>query len=289
MNKHYFILILFLLSLSSCDFFQIRNKNNKDQIVASVGNVNLYKNDLESLFEGELNEKDSLLIVNNFIENWARKQIILQKATFNLSAEKETELNLMIKEYKEDLYINSYKNALVSQNLDTIIHKEIIKEFYIANQNIFRLKEEIVKFRYLNFHSESNDRKKIKEFFLVSNALELDSILYSEHKYTINQLNDSTWFTYRDFVKTNPIIESLIKKNVLRKNHFIEVKDSINTHFIKISDYKVRNDIAPLEHVAEVIRQMIIHKKKLKYINELDNKLIEDAINNNTFKKYSNE
>lgn len=286
MYKNLFILVLFLTLVFSCDFFQLKNKNNSDEIVASVGNTHLYKSELESLYEANLSKSDSLLISNNFIENWARKQIILQKATFNLSAEKEAELNGMIDEYREDLYINSYKDALVSQNIDTLIHKETIKEFYIANQNIFRLKEEIVKFRYLQFHSESRDRKKIKELFLLSSGIELDSILYEDYKYTINQLNDSTWFTYRDFSKTNPIIETLSKKNVLRKNHFIEVKDSVNTHFIKINDMKVRNEIAPLEHVEVVIKQMIIHKKKLKYIYELDNKLIEDAINNNTFKKY---
>jgi len=284
--KSSYILVLLLFSFYSCDFFQLKNKNIEEQIVASVGPTHLYKSDLQSLYEGNLDEKDSLLITHNFIENWARKQIILQKATFNLSAEKEAELNAMIAEYKEDLYINSYKDALVSQNIDTLIHKETIKEFYIANQNIFRLKEEIVKFRYLQFHSESRDRKKIKELFLLSSGIELDSILYEDYKYTINQLNDSTWFSYRDFSKTNPIIETLNKKSVLKRNHFIEVKDSVNTHFIKINDCKVRNEIAPLEHVEEVIKQMIIHKKKLKYIYELDNKLIEDAINNNTFKKY---
>lgn len=286
MYKSSYILVLFLLSITSCDFFQLKNTDKEEVIVASVGAAHLYKSDLQQLYDGNLNERDSLLITNNFIENWARKHIILQKATFNLTAEKETELKRMIAEYREDLYINSYKEALVSQNIDTIIHKETIKEFYIANQNIFRLKNEIVKFRYLNFHSESSDRKKIKELFLLSNGIELDSILYKDFKFTINQLNDSTWYSYRDFLKTNPILETIDKKSVLRKNHFIEVKDSINTHFIKINDLKMRYEIAPLEHVEKVIEQMIIHKNKLKYINELDNKLIEDAINNKTFKKY---
>jgi len=284
--KYGYIVALFLLSLYSCDFLQLKNKGNTDEIVASVGTTHLYKSDLESLYAGDISETDSILITNNFIENWARKQIILQKAAFNLTKEKETELKNMIGEYSDDLYINSYKEALVAQNIDTLVYKESIKDFYIANQNIFRLKEEIIKFRYLDFHSESADRKKLKELFLKSNSLVLDSILYKDYKYTINRLNDSTWFTYRDFMKINPIIETLNKNSVLRKNHFIAVQDSTNTHFVKVIDFKMRNEIAPLELVSPVIKQMIIHKKKLEYINELDNKLIEDAIKNNTFKRY---
>ncbi len=286
MYRSFYILILVVFSFISCDFFQLKDTANDEEIVASVGSVNLYRTDLNNLYEPDINERDSLLITNNFIENWARKQIILQKASLNIPADKKAVLMQMIDEYREDLYINSYKDALVSQNIDTIIHEETIKDFYIANQNIFRLKEEILKFKYLNFNSQSADRKKIKELFQLSSSMELDSILYKDIRFSINQLNDSTWYTYKDFLKTNPILEVIDKKSVLRKNHFIEETDSVNTHFIKIKDVRKRNEIAPLEHVEEVIKTMIIHKKKLKYINELDSKLIEDAIKNNTFKKY---
>ncbi len=286
MYKRFYILILFIFSFFSCDFFQLKDNAIDEEIVASVGSVNLYRIDLKNLIEADISERDSLLITNNFIENWARKQIILQKASLNIPADKKDVLMQMIEEYREDLYINSYKDALVSQNIDTLIHEETIKDFYIANQNIFRLKEEIIKFKYLNFNSESVDRKKIKELFQLSSSLELDSILYKDIRFSINQLNDSTWYTYKDFLKTNPILETIDKKNVLRKNHFIEEQDSVNTYFIKIKDVRIRNEIAPLEHVEEVIKTMIIHKRKLNYINELDSKLIEDAIKNNTFKKY---
>ena len=163
MYKYGYIAILFLMSLYSCDFFHLKNKDTTEYIVASVGSTHLYKTDLESLYDPDLSEADSILITNNFIENWARKQIILQKATFNLTAEKEAELKEMIDDYRDDLYINSYKDALVSQNLDTLVHRETIKDFYIANQNVFRLKEEIIQFRYLRFHSESANRIKLKE------------------------------------------------------------------------------------------------------------------------------
>lgn len=286
MYRYLSIVALFLFSLNSCDFFQLKDKSDKKGIIASVGTTNLYRSDLESLYDADINEADSILITNNFIENWARKQIILQKAAFNLTKEKEAELKEMIDEYSDDLYINSYKEALVAQNTDTIVYQESIENFYIANQNIFRLNEEVIKFRHLDFYSESVDRKKLKQLFLTSNSLVLDSILYRDYKYTINHLNDSTWYTYRDFMRTIPIIESVNKNSVLRKNHFIELNDSTKTHFIQVIDYKMRNEIAPLEHVSQVIKQMIIHKKKLEYINELDNKLIEDAIKNNTFKRY---
>ncbi len=105
-------------------------------------------------------------------------------------------------------------------------------------------------------------------------------------KFAISHLNDSTWFSYKDLTKSIPILKSIDKKRFLRKNNFIELKDSINTFFIGIKDFKVGNDIAPLEYVTPVIKQMILHKKKLTYISELNNKLIEEAIQNEIYKRY---
>lgn len=284
-NKLY-IVVLFLLSTYSCDYFRLRNSSDSDQIVASVGSNHLYKRDLLFLYEGELADKDSLMITNTFIENWAKKQVILQKARFNISEEKEEKLKEMLDNYRDDLYINSYKNALVAQNLDTLISSKAINDFFTDNQNVFRLKEEILQFKYLSFNTESTNVSNIKKQFLKPNNTDLDSILFNDLKYSINQLNDSIWFTYKDFINFNDTFNRLEKNKVLKKNHFIEIKDSVNTHFINIVDFKSRNEIAPLEHVTPIIKQMILHKKKLEYINELDNKLIEEAIKNNTFKRY---
>ncbi len=286
MFRFRYIVFVFFISIYSCDYFNLKSDVDKGEIVASVGSSFLYKKDLSTLYEGELSTEDSLVITNNFIENWAQKQIILQKATFNLSDEKEIELKKMLENYREDLYINSYKDALVAQNSDTIIHKEEIRNFYIANQNIFRLKEEVFQYKYLNFVSESVDKKKFKKLFIQHNTVEIDSIVLNDLKYAVSHLNDSIWVTYKDLTKSIPIIKSIDKKNLLLKNHFIELKDSINIHFISIKDFKLVNEIAPLEYVIPVIKQMILHKKKLKYINELDNKLIEEAIQNKTYKRY---
>ncbi len=285
MFKYRYIFVVFFIALYSCDYFNLKKEDN-GEIIASVGSTVLYKKDLSNLYENGLTVEDSTNITNNFIENWARKQIILQKATFNLSDKEETELKKMIDIYREDLYINTYKNDLVAQNLDTVVRKEEIRDFYSANQHIFRLKEEVFQYKYLSFLTESVDAKNIKKLFIKYDAIEIDTLVMNDLKFAISHLNDSTWFSYKDLTRSIPILKSIDKKRFLRKNNFIELKDSINTFFIGIKDFKVGNDIAPLEYVTPVIKQMILHKKKLTYINELNNKLIEEAIQNEIYKRY---
>jgi hypothetical protein len=275
------------LLFSSCDYLHLKKVDESKEIVAKVGDKALYRDDLAQLFDGAINPSDSALISNNFIENWAKKQIFLQKAALNLSPEKEDILNDMVNEYRDDLFINSYKEALVSQNIDTIIPDETIQKFYTANQNIFRLNEELLKYRELSFSTESGlDTKEIKKLFIQNTTESREQLLADELKYVAMQLNDSVWFTFTDFLKRNPMLKTKKKSDILYKNKFIEIKDSINTHFISIDDFLGRNKIAPLKYVKPVIKQMILHQKKLKYINELEDQLIDEAIQQNKYIKY---
>jgi hypothetical protein len=263
----------------------LKNNDFSDEIVASVGDKYLYKKDLLPLYNKDIKGEDSLTITRNFIEIWARKQIILQKAALNLPLEKEIALEKMVEEYRNDLFINSYKEALVTQNLDTIISNETIRKFYIANQNIFRLNEELIQYKYICFDSEIKDTKLIKEQFLATDNKEsVEEILGDELKYKTIQLNDSVWNRYVDFLKFIPEVKKISKNKILNNDYFFELHDSVYTHFIRVNKYLNRNEIAPIEYVKPVIKQMILHQKKLSYIKNLEDQLIDEAIQNNTYK-----
>ncbi len=280
-----YIFIGFLGVLTSCEYLQLKNDKVSDEVVASVGKKHLYKRDLLSLYTTDLDRKDSLLITHNFIETWARKQIFLQKSSLNISIEKERILEKMVDEYREYLFINTYKEALVSQNLDTIIRSKTIEDFYIANQNIFRLNEEMIQFKYISFDNKNElDAKSILKLFKADDAVSVEKLLEEELKFSIIQLNDSVWFTYSDFLKEAPIVRAIDKKRVLNNNYFFQSNDGKYTHFVKINTFLKRNEIAPLEYVKPVIKQMIIHQKKLKYIKDLEDQLIDEAIQNETYK-----
>ena len=274
-----------MFSIGSCDYLNFNSEDTSNEIVASVGSKNLYKNDLLALYSVDMNSKDSAIVINNFIENWAKKQIYLQKAALNLPKEKEEALENMVSEYRDDLFINSYREALVAQNLDTIISDDTILNFYTANQAIFKLNEELIKYKYLSFNTNSMDVNKTKDLFS-SDAIEsVEQLLEEEFKFSVFQLNDSVWCSYSDLVKSDVFIKSLNKYSILKKNTFIQEKDSVNTHFIQVKDVLKRNEIAPLAYVKPVIKQMILHKKRLQYLKELEDKLIQEAINNNSYIK----
>ncbi len=279
-----YILLLFLI-FQSCKYFDFKKQD--DQIIASVGSAHLYKSDLEKNLKNTISVNDSAIITQNFIENWARKQIILQKAAFNLTAEKKEEFNILVEDYQNDLYINSYKEAMLAQNLDTVIRSEEMEAFYDKNKAIFKLKEDILQYKYVILSKDIVFKPRdFDRYFRTHSSREIDSLLYVEFKFFVGQLNDSVWYSYKDFALTHDQFKSLNKKQVLKPNYFTTFQDDENYYFIHIKDVKNKTEMAPMDYVKPDIKQMLLHKKKLDYIKDLDHRLIEEAIENNKYKRY---
>ena len=140
----YTIVILFSIILfSSCDVFTIEEKKDvKSEIIAIVNTEKLFKEDIKSILPENVSKQDSIIIVSSFVKDWAVKRLLLDKAKKNSSLESVNEIDNLVKDYKESLLINNYKEELVKQQLDTIITEEEIV-FLIS---ILKQKNDQVKF-----------------------------------------------------------------------------------------------------------------------------------------------
>jgi hypothetical protein len=99
-------------------------------------------------------------------------------------------------------------------------------------------------------------------------------------------LNDSTWVKVEDVLLKNPKFKEILKEKLLKKTKFIQKEDSLGLYLVAVKDVLKRNDIAPLNYITPTIRQMILHKRKLSLIREIEKTLINDAIQNKNFKEY---
>ena len=77
------------------------------------------------------------------------------------------------------------------------------------------------------------------------------------------------------------------KIQFLKENDYIESEDKDYLYFIKILEYKISDQISPLQFVKDEIENIIINKRKLKLSNQLEEKIYNQAKKNNDFKIYS--
>ncbi len=281
--KHLHIYILSIIILQSCNYFTI--KNDAKQSVARVNNTYLYKDDLKNIFTNDISSQDSTLIANNYINNWIKQQLLLSKAQLNLENKTE-KFEELVKKYREDLFINSYKEAVVKQYLDTIITNTDIDKFYKENNQNFKLNEELVKLKYIKIGKDVLNKKELIRLFNSSKKEDLESLNSKELSLKSHHLNDSVWVKYSDVLFKIPIFEVDDKNELLKKDNFIQKEDSLSLYLVAIKQVLNRNEIAPKSYITPTIIQMILHQRKLLVLRNIEETLIDDATKKQQFEIY---
>ena len=278
-----FIFIILAVILTSCSFFQ---KTDDRKPVARVNDSYLYQEDIKNLITDGISEEDSTLVVQNFINRWATQKIFVDGAMINLNEEKQATFNKLVEQYKHDLYTKAYIEALVKKNMDTAVANKEAEVYYENNKEVFKLNEELIKFRYIHVDEEIIDFDVIEEKFKRFNLEDkkhLDSISIQFKSFS---LNDSIWIKVSQVIDKIPIINPENKNQLLKKSNFVQLKDSLGVYLMQINDVLVRNDTAPLEYVKPTIDQIVINRRKLEFIRELEKDITKDAIKNKQFEIY---
>ncbi|NLP57937.1 peptidyl-prolyl cis-trans isomerase [Lutibacter sp. B1] len=281
--KKIFYYITALLLLQSCDYFTI--KSDTREPVARVNDTYLYKDDLKNIFTKGATQQDSILLTKSYINNWIKQQLLLDKAQINLE-NKSVEFEGLVKKYREDLYINSYKEAVVKQYLDTVITSNDIDKFYSENGNNFKLNEELVKLRYIKIGKNVLNQKELIKLFKSSKKEDMDSLKAKELFLKSHHLNDSIWVKYSDLIAEIPIFKTIDKNDLLKKENFIQKEDSLSLYLVTVKQVLQRNEIAPKSYITPTIKQMILHQRKLLLLRNIEETLIDDANKKEQFEIY---
>lgn len=283
----YVTYISVLLFAVSCGSFINESVENKP--IARVGETFLYTEDVAHLMYDGITETDSATIVTNFLNNWASKQLLLSKAKVNLPQEKLTEFDGLVSDYRTDLYTRAYKDALVSQAADSMVTKSQMRSFYEKEKENFRLKEQLVKIRFIQlpkqFLNKQTVIKKLKSF-KSADIVFLDSIGVQFKKLNFN---DSIWVQSTRLINEIPPLTLENQDKYLKKSQFFELEDAMGVYLTKVVDVRNTNDIAPLSFIEPTIKQVLLNRRKLNYIRSLETEIIDEAIKENEFEIYAKD
>ena len=281
--KYLYIYIVAIISLQSCNYFTF--KSDTLEPVARVNNTYLYKDDLKNIFNDNISAQDSTLISNNFINNWVKQQLLLSKAQINLENNIE-KFEGFVKKYREDLFINSYKEAAVKQYLNTEITEDDIDIFYKENKQNFKLNEELVKLKFIKIGKDVLNKKELIKLFISSKKEDLDDLNSKELSLKSYHLNDSIWIKLSDLLVKIPVFNNEDKNQLLKKDNFIQKEDSLSLYLVAIKQVLNRNEIAPKSYITPTIIQMILHQRKLLLLRNIEETLIDDATKKQQFEIY---
>ena len=262
-------------------------KNNiNDKIIARIGDELLYLSDISNDLKN-VTGSDSLIKSKNLIENWARKKLLFEKSKLNLSLSTQDELDVLVNNYKYDLFSATYKELILKNQIDTIIDFNELKDYYDQNFNNFKLNEDIFKIRYLLIPIENKNLNVIKKKlirFEKEDLFFLDSLSY---QYSEFNFNDSTWINKNEFLNSLKIEREFNFKNVNLVKKFFQFKNSNDIFMLFIEDHMKVSEIPPFDYVFRTIKNIVYNRRKMDFIKDFEKDILQDAIQENRFEIYN--
>jgi hypothetical protein len=282
MNRY--ILILLILSLlAGC-------KGGKKEVkripLAEVGKVVLYYDEIPGLLLRGINKSDSADVIKNYINKWAKRELLLQKAENNLSPELKEDIAKQVEETRTSLVIYQYQKQIMLEKMDTTIAESELENYYTNNEKSFILSSNIVKALYIKLPLETPNLDRIKTLARSNDQKDLQQLesLCYQFAEKFDDFNENWVSMDRLLVELQKDIEN--EENFLQRNTFFETSDSATVSMISIRDYRLRGAVAPFEYVKVDIERIIWNSRRFEFIQSLENGIYNDALKENSFKIY---
>jgi len=278
--KKIFIIIV-ALYFASCG----SSGKKEEGVVARVYDDYLYKTDLIGIVPAGTSSRDSISIIKNYINNWIKQKLVIHNAEENLS-DKQKDFEKQLEDYKNSLIVFNYEKELIQQKLDTAISDTAITAYYEKNTKDFLLKDNIVKVWYVKLPLSSSNAATAKALYKSETAAAKQTLEDYCKKYAVNYyLDDSTWLYFNDLLKEIPI-KTYNQEDYLKYHRYIEMEDSLYSYYVNIKGFQVKESVSPLSFEKENVRKIILNKRKLKLIEDMQDNVYKDALKNKDFEIY---
>ncbi|WP_321375580.1 hypothetical protein [uncultured Draconibacterium sp.] len=259
--------------------------DSADEPLASVGEKVLYRSKVEEVLPKGISTEDSVSMSNDYIDKWIKQELLIQKADENLSAEQK-DLREELEEYRNSLIIYKYKNELMKQRMDTVVTDEQIETYYNNNQSNFNLNYSIVKATFVMIPGELANPELVKELVADTSPEGLDELrdYCGQYAKKVN-ISADEWISFQALKKNFPA-EVEDDARFLSRNQLYEMNDSNYYYLVSIHDYKLTNDLAPIDFVRNNIKNLILNQRKIRFLKEIEENIYTEGVRKKKFRKY---
>jgi len=282
MNRSIPILLLIII-LAGCG----KKHNGQNRLmVASVGSAVLYFDQIPKMIQPGTSAADSTTIIQNYINGWARKELLFLKAQENLSGDYKRDIENQLQETRANLFIYQYQRQMMVEKMDTTISDDEMESYFAANAKKFTLSSNIVKALFIKLPLEVPNPDKIRSLSRSSQQKDLQQLETLCYQFAEKFDDFSEGWISMDRLSVELPMDIVNQDEFLRYNTFYETKDSSSIYLITFRDYRLRYTLAPYEYVKNDIKSIILNNRRFEFLQNLENGIYNDGLKANLFKTY---
>ena len=278
---------VFLILLASCEYLQPREITEEVRIIAEAGDQTLTEGNIIGLIPANLSAKDSSTFVEKFVDDWIKKQLMISRAKENIDFN-EAQIQQKVLEYRYALMIHDFEKQYIDQKLNTEVTDQEITKYYEQKSENFVLRQNLSKCLYFKIPAQAPNVSRFRRYLRNYPKDSLEVWDYSNQFAVRAFMDNSIWVIFDEVLLETPMKDVTNKTQFLKTNNFVESSDEDYAYFLKIFEYKLIGEIAPIEFVKEDIYDIILNKRKIELKKELEKNIYEEAKASNAFEIFSN-
>ena len=283
--------LLMMIILIRCDLIRMKKEEKVTvpvrKAVARVNDKYLYQDELAGIVNQNSTADDSAARITTYINSWIRKQLLIEEAMKRININ-EAEVARKVLDYRYSLIGYEYQNYYIQQHLNDSISEQDIEEYYKKHLDNFILKQNIVRGTYIKVPKTAPRTAKVKDMIFSGKEKDLNELKSYCLSFSVAyHLSDSSWIPFDKLVVNSPMVEIPNKMQFLQKNPFYETNDGDFLYFLKVDDYKISDNISPLEFVKEDIRNILLNKRKVELARILEDEVYENAVKQKNFEIFN--
>ena len=287
-KKSFAGLFLAVLVLNSCDLIQRKKEGTENRKpVARVLDQYLYPEELLGIASPDMTKEDSAARINAYVNSWIRKQLLISEARKNININ-EAEVERKVLEYRYSLIGYEYQNYYISKQLIDTVGESEIQEYYKAHQDNFILKKNIVRGTYLKVPKGAPRTNRIKEWIYSTKPKEKEELKsYCLSFSSAYRLADSTWVEFDKLAYNSPLYGIPNKIAFLQYTPYYETSDNDFLYYLKVDEYKIEDQVSPIDFVRSDIKNIILNKRKVELARKLEEEVYDQASQNKDFEIFN--
>ncbi len=281
MKKHCQVFLYPLVIIGFWMFLGCHSKKkttsaNGEKVLAKAGDQVLYLSEIAEMIPKAISSADSLAFVKRYANTWVRKRLLMDRATAE-TQEDAGEIEKKVADYRQYLVLQAFEEQYVSKNVDTNVTAKEIADYYRTNLENFALQQPIARAWLVAIPKNTPNLARARSWIQSGSARdqkELQSFCYRFANFY--HLNDSTWVLFDELVRNTPFREA-DKGRYLKNNRFSETSDQQNVYLLTVKECKLPPQPAPLAFIKPQIQDIVLNRRKVKLIQELEKRVYEDG------------
>jgi hypothetical protein len=257
MHKYLFSLFVVLsASWSGCGHSTSPKAN--DKLLAKVYNKSLFLSALDGVVPEGITKEDSALLVDAYVQRWAREQLLMYEAERNIP--KDIDIDELVRSYRASLVRFNFEEQLIAEKMDSTVAESELLTFYENNKAQFQLESMILKCLLLKLPG-SEDESAINKLWNSNNPSDEAKLkTLARQKAQIALLDRDKWYKLEEVAAILP--KGTLTPDNMGSRREGTLKEGDYRYYYRVLETAQGKSTAPFDYVKEQATRIILHKRK---------------------------